>query len=389
LLSPQDRALIADAVRDGMRPEPVPIRTTAMHFAIAILALFGAIGSYQLMSSWRPPTNASFVFSDLSTVRHMDAWGNGAMMTWKMSAQAHTLRIIVETGDQVELTLPGSDQRCEQIASALHGSGEAGVIRTNSVGLSWSAGSVFENGSWRRDDVYMHVGESSAISVRTDVSGLGATGPARQPYLPPSLAVQTNRVAMNISSGGRGRQLNISALEGYPTLESGPIRYASSRVLPITVRSASPAPFRLSIDNGFRGQFRLFQFQTDATVQDIDRFSGTLTTSATGRVVVSPPSVLHLTGQASDPLHVTCLLMSDGSSVLKLDPAPVHSVLADQGEIIPSAWSRYAAIVGPIWGGLLGVLVLAELATAIRGVWNRPHRKAPAEMKPSATNERE
>jgi uncharacterized protein len=84
-----------------------------------------------------------------------------------------------------------------------------------------------------------------------------------------------------------------------------------------------------------------------------------------GSHVVSTQGQVVLAASARRPLSAT-LKVPNGS--LQMLSSGAKSALTDDGELVPSVWDRYTAIIGPLFAALVGVLVLAPLMAVIRRV---------------------
>jgi hypothetical protein len=85
--------------------------------------------------------------------------------------------------------------------------------------------------------------------------------------------------------------------------------------------------------------------------------------------VLNPAAHLVVTGTSTNPADL--VLAKNPNSSLELHTDSAESALADEAQLVPSVWDRYSAVVVPLWSGLFGILVLTELATALRGSWSR------------------
>jgi hypothetical protein len=87
MLTPEDHALIADAVREGMRSDPVPWHRIVLHLSLAVAALGLAVWVYGLLQDWRMPTQVSLTTSSRQAPKHMSWRGLPGQIDWDLTAE--------------------------------------------------------------------------------------------------------------------------------------------------------------------------------------------------------------------------------------------------------------------------------------------------------------
>lgn len=379
ILTPEDHDRIADAVRQGMRPKPGPIRSMLIHFAFAIVALVIAVWSLGVLQDWRLPVDASMSTTSLESIDriHLSAVDQKPF-SWRTSADAAILDFEASAGEEgkVDLELPISSAKCIAVAEQLGAECVDNRIRATNLEVTWNQCPCRIGRPPPAKEHYFEIPATAATSVATFVDRI--SGPDLKTPIP-DLGIEARPAApVAIQLSGPGDTVTVEVTSDafdiasssdigdvflkLPRSETDP--YAG---VPIEFRSVPPSPMDLGIGASGVKNFALRGWSPVAEIQD---YGGILTTSTGGRQVISPPAHLSLVGDGSKslPLQVNAYPLIQQ---LKLYTAPVRSATVDNAELISAVWNRYSAIVIPIWSGLFGILVLSEFGTVIRGLWSR------------------
>jgi len=383
MLTPEDHALIADAVREGMRSDPVPWHRIVLHLSLAVAALGLAVWVYGLLQDWRMPTQVSLTTSSRQAPKHMSWRGLPGQIDWDLTAEGE-VHISARASNEfdpsdpdsigeVDVVLPIDADECARIAAQLGGTCAGNVLRIREIEVTFST------------QVQL---DTSKTCTRSESGAIESCGPNQPTSVEASfgrtawIGVQSNNA---LTTRFYAARRTTTFLQGAQPLDPFSVRKPPLAPPPaelrlfeddphssvhIHLRPVPPHPLIVTIDTSAPNIW----LEARAPVESVENFSGVLTTSDGGRRVVEPPAHLLIGGDASDAPNLR-LFFDPGRSLLSADPAPVTSVLVDREELVTPVWERYSAIVVPIWSGLLGVLVLSQFATAFRGIWSRSGAK--------------
>jgi hypothetical protein len=359
ILTAEDRELIADAVRQGLRPEPISRRIILFHLILAVAATAAAVWGYQALRDWRLPVQLSMSASSVADVRHLELRGTPSQDDWKTSLRGRA-DIAITSRSETDLTLPVKRSECGSIAIEVGGRCEDGVIRMPRVYVQLFAGPRELGGR----SLQGQISGNDATRISVEFETMGKVNRNKFTYLFAELH-GNQPVSMQFQLFGRPLTAMIaSGVDRHveTLLSTG----NESGSLVIELHPVSPGPLSLEINLNYT---RLFSLRARAPVADIQGFSGAITTSAEGRQVLNPAAHLVVTGTTTNPADL--VLAKNPNSSLELHTDSAESALADEAQLVPSVWDRYSAVVVPLWSGLFGILVLTELATALRGSWSR------------------
>lgn len=371
MLTPEDHSLIADAVREGMRSDPTPWRAIFFHTLLGIAALAIAIWAFGFLKAWRLPVEVSLSQPSGEDSAGISMSGAAGEVDWRLDLAGRielealpqtTFGSGIDTGE-IDVVLPVSAGECPGIAAQLGGRCLENVLRIRGIAITFSSPvrievvSELPTNVGAASDVPSGSGHFSVRSTDEVVVSIQARQGTVTHLQLPSVYVNLNQVRTPEESPSRSTSVELRLFD---ELDS----YAQFRLRPV-----SPRPVFAYIDSSTNDLW----FEGRAPVIEMHQFSGVVTTSTGGREVVEPPAHLVLTGGRDTPELV--LFGGRRRSAISVDPGRVSSVLVDREELVPSVWDRYSAIVVPIWGAFFGLVVVSQLATALRGVWSRSDLK--------------
>lgn len=364
-LTPEDHQLIADAVRQGLRPEPIPRRSLFLHLTLAVVALAVAVWAYLALKEWRLPIELTLSGS-VETIELLPSSDQSIHWHTKFHGSLDVVALAPAEpryGD-VEIVLPISSSKCMAVAAKLGGECTDGSIR---IITGIKLVSSFDTPMFVRVRKW-----ASAASLGAHIPTLSDSRNRLQAEI--SIQVRSDESIMlhlQPDVGGPGKLRATIYLQAFPFGEPHwvRVRFSGEKMwhIPVELRPVTPHSLELFIQS----RPKPFELAALAPLQSIDNFSGVLTTSTGGRQVIDPPASLFLQALPEPELNLHVRGSSSLDGHLRVETAHAIQAVVDEAELVPSVWDRYSGVVVPIWSGLFGILVLSELANVFPGIWTR------------------
>ena len=322
----------------------------------AVLCAAVSVLGYNWLSHRYWPVVLTVTTSSQSNGQQIMLTGDGRNARWGVSGYVGQLTVTGPPGGSAEIMLPVPVTQCGTVLAMLHvACGAGGVLRlATPAEFSWSAA----------QELYSVGGLQAASEVELEPS-TGAHGAQGVTMVmtdahPVLCMFPTGRARLTIAAGGHS----------YTARFTG---YTGCDGITVVVGSAGDAPPALEL-GGLNG----VRLRGSAPAGTLQGFAGQVMLTPGGTSV--PGSGTPVSLKAAGHGLSASLGIKPGSQTLSVTAHAATSVMTSAGQLVPSLWSREAAVFGPLLGGFVTAFVVAPLGVAV-GVltdalkrWRGPRR---------------
>jgi hypothetical protein len=326
---------------------------------LAIAMLFAILWafSYNFVNHWYWPVSVSAVSTDLTTAEQvtLTAARGRPDVSWDLDGGWVRQLILVGSGSglaQVDLPLPRSS--CAKLMAPLHvRCTDAGQLVMGSPAFfTWSAPQEVQSptGATSATKLYLSAAGTSGGQLSVTLASRTVDTPAlcfSSPGTPATLTISIGdrSKALPVPGGQAAGCGGLSALAG-------------------VAGSGSPPAFELNDVSA------LNLTASGAAAAQLQGLAGSMTLTPGGTTIPGPGDI---SIRGSTSLDVE-LAIEPGSQSLALHDPAANSVLTGNGQLVPSAWSRQAPILGPVLGGLVTLTVVTPLGVSVQLLMDRLKR---------------
>ena len=351
LFTPEDRDLIAEAIRRGSTPPPDPNakKRVIMWFGLALVIFMVTLLAFNYLNSNYSAQRLFATTTDLSSVQHMVVSDDSGGGSWDIDPAIVEGASIEPALGEVRVVLPIPRGECDRIAAALE---------TQCFNATLSFEPLFEI-VW--DDPARITGtarEASRLDLELETTTDDA---ARMTMVTSSQTPPT----MCFSDPGTRSALTLIDADGLETplqVEPGPAPVHCTQGIVLRIRGLGPgdpgAPMHTT--SAVLTGVRELDFASTGTFSDLDGLAGKLAfINFDTRVFDSAAHVISSTDPA-EPLRATIGIGETGGR-LTMRSDEVTSVVTDEGELLPTQWERLPQPLVALFGSLVTALVLPAL----------------------------
>jgi uncharacterized protein len=356
LFTPEDRDLIAEAIRRGSAPPPDPNakRRVITWFALALVIFMVTLLAFNYLNSNYSAQRLFATTTDLSSVHHMvlsDDRGGGS---WDIEPAIVDGASIEPALGEVRVVLPIPRSECDRIAAALGSECfNATLSFEPPFEIAWDDPARITGGAREtsRLDLELETATDDAARMTMVTSS----------EMPPTLC---------FSDPGTRSALTLTDADGLETPlqvepRAAPIHCTQGIVLRIRGQGGfdpkvgTPGATTHSTSTVLTG-VRELDFASTGTFSDLDGLAGKLAfINFDTRVFDSAAHVISSTDPA-EPLRATIGIGETGGRLtMRSDEAT--SVVTDEGELLPTQWERLPQPLLALFGSLVTALVLPAL----------------------------
>jgi ketosteroid isomerase-like protein len=347
LLTPEDRDLLAAAIRAGSAPAPDPnARKRVMAwFVLAVIVFLLSIVAYNWLNTHYSRQRLLATTTDLPSVDHVVLTDESDEGSWRLEPVAVTQASIKPELGQVTVALPIPSAQCNELAARLGMTCEEGIVTAEPpFSFSWSEPARLTGGAQQtsRLDLDLRsaregrpVSQMSLVTISRASPDLCFTEPAQPAEL-------------TLSDGERRAKFQVRP-------QAIPLGCDDGVVL--SIGDGRGADQGTSIDLGGLTEA---EFDATGTFMDVDGLAGRLALLNVERHVFD--NAAHVVANASpgDPF-LTEIDIGETESRLTVHSDEVTSVLTDDGELLPTEWERLPQPLVALIGSLATALVLPAL----------------------------
>lgn len=358
LFTPEDRDLIADAIRAGSTPPPDPNarKRVIIWFGVAVGVFLLTLVSFNWLNSHYSAQRLSATTTDLSSVQHVVVGHPGSKGSWNLEHAVVEGASFEHILGEVLVELPISSERCGELAQELK---ETCTGRTITVAppfeFRWSDPARLTKGTEEvaRLDLEIEMAREEASATRMTLVTSSQQAPNLCFSEPPSKievrmvdgdgddASETVRPGTDPLLCEDGVQLRVRDMSGADPLvgPTGSNAQASSIVL---------------------ASVSQLNFNSLGTNSDLDGLAGRLSFFNLDKHVFNSAAHVISNSAESSPIN-TVITLGETGGRLSMNSDEVRSVLTDDGELLPTVWERLPQPLLALYGSLVTALVLPAL----------------------------
>jgi ketosteroid isomerase-like protein len=355
LFTPEDRDLIAEAIRRGSAPPPDPNakRRVILWFALATVVFMVTLLSFNYLNSNYSAQRLFATTTDLSSVRHMVISDDRSGGSWDIE-RAVVGGASIEPGlGEVRVVLPIPRTECDELAGRL-----ASTCRNSTLSfeppfqIAWDDPARVTGGA----------GNASRLDLELEAAADVAT-PSRMTMVTSSESAPT----LCFTDPGTREDLTLVDADGIETPlqvrpDQGPIACTQGLVLRIIgggLADPNVGGSTHATSAVLTGVEEL-DFAAQGTFSDLDGLAGKLAfINLDTRVFDSAAHVISNTAP-DEPLRASIGIGETGGRLtMRSDEAT--SIVTDEGELLPTQWERLPQPMLALFGSLVTALVLPAL----------------------------
>jgi uncharacterized protein len=348
LLTPEDRDLLAAAIKAGSAPPPDPNakKRVVAWFVVAVGVFLVSIIIFSWLNSTYSRQQLTATTTDLSGVDSLVIADDNDKGRWILGGTMATDVTVLEQLGEVRVTLPIAQSRCDELASSLRSVCTGGVIPVDpQFSFSWPqpARVTGSAGKLSRLDVGLDVREEEqSISQMSLV-----TTSLKSPSLCFNEPSERTRVTL---IDGDGRQATTPVAPKLPPLTCG-----NGVVLSIGDGRRQDHATGVVFDGVSSAELDAFSKSVE-----IDGLAGRLALVNVERHVFDDAAHVITNASSEEPIH-TELDTGGVENRLTMTSDEATSVLTDDGEVLPTQWERLPQPLVALIGSLATALVLPAL----------------------------
>jgi hypothetical protein len=340
--------------------------------AFALICAGIAILGYDHYSHSYPP--ARFTVSASSSTHNasllgdlqLSATGNGAPVRW-LVAGGYLTQLTVNGPDGLgtaEVVLPLPQSMCKAIASRLSGTCARGNVVSISSPATFAWSSPQQIGSTNGSQVTSSSLDITPSIIRPGVSQVDVSSNTNDR---PSLCFSSpmESATLTLTSGPRSFSQHFAA--------NGPQVECTAGIPVLIGLSGRGLPPEFEF-----GGISTLLLQAVSPAGTLDGYAGQLELSPGGTTVLGVPTnvaVCAARDACQDPIVSSFEIGSGGQTQkLSLQSRAATSVITNDGELVPSQWSRRTDIYGPLLGGFITVLVVGPLGMFVQAFMDATKR---------------
>jgi hypothetical protein len=348
LLTPEDRDLLAAAIKAGSAPPPDPNarRRVIAWFVVAVAVFLLSIVVFNWLNSHYSRQQLLATTTDLASVDHLVIANDGGRASWRLGATTASSAHIGNPLGEVRVQLPIPRVECNEFAASLGATCAGGSVSVDSpFDISWSEPARITGSAAKSSRMEIVMGGESETRPASTLSL--ATISNRSPTL--CISEPSQRVEMILG----------------PTAERGTRTQIRPRLTPLECN----AGVVLSIGDGraedhdtniVLGDVSKVDLDATGTSVDIDGLAGRLALLNLERHVFDDAAHVISKAASAEPI-LTEINIGDVDSRLTMRSEEVSSVLTDDGELLPTQWERLPQPLVALIGSLATALVLPAL----------------------------
>jgi ketosteroid isomerase-like protein len=348
LLTPEDRDLLAAAIKAGSAPPPDPNarRRVIAWFVVAVAVFLLSIVVFNWLNSHYSRQQLLATTTDLASVDHLVIANDGGRASWRLEPTTAKRASITDPLGEVRFALPIPRAECDALATSLGATCTGGTVSVEApFDLSWS------------EPARITGGVKTASRLDIDLKG----GTEDRPFSEMSLATISEKSPTLCFTEPVER---IEMLLG----ETGE-RMVRAQVRPHLPPLDCESGVVLSIGDGRSeeqgtsivfGDVSAVEMDARGTYVDIDGLAGRLALVNLERHVFDDAAHVISTAASAEPI-LTEIDVGEVDSRLTMRSGEVSSVLTDDGELLPTQWERLPQPLVALIGSLATALVLPAL----------------------------
>jgi len=344
LLTPEDRDLLAAAIKAGSAPPPDPNakKRVVAWFIVAVCVFMLSIIVFNWLNSTYSRQQLRATTTDLASVDHVVITSPADDGSWRLEPVTARRASVTDPFGQVRFGLPIPRGECDQFAASLGATCAGGTVSVQPpFELSWSEPARITGSAEQASKLDLALEGASDDRPASSMSFV--TVSQESPILCLSQSAEPTQMIM--SDGERTVRTRVR-----PRLT--PIGCQSGVVLSIGDGRSEDQSTAVVFDGVTE-----VDFESTGTSVDIDGLAGSLALVNIERQVFDNPAHVISAASSTEPVR-TELVVGQVENQLTMGSGEVKSVLTDDGELLPTQWERLPQPLVALFGSLATALVL-------------------------------